>query len=579
MNFFLASLIIFINFNVGQSGITPRLDKEVIEGTFGFIPEVTKGEPTQEYNGYSVDKIRNKIAEYAPVIVTTDTSNFTDTELRVLDLIIDAAKYMDPIFNRQVFRWYDETRENLASDSSELAVAQLELYNMMRGPWDRQNHHESFAVDIERPSGGGFYPADITQEKWEKYVQEHPEERDHLEDLVTIVVDDGSGDLKWQNYSTFFQPYLHPAHNHMLAAAILTENQSLKTFLKSRANAFITNDYFQSDKDWMDLDSKIEVTIGPYETYEDKFLGLKASYEAFVTITDPVESEKLTKFKSYLPDMEANLPIEDDMKTNRGAESPIRVVDLVFAAGDARKSVQTLAFNLPNDERVRKEKGAKKVMLKNQIANKFTQILTPIANTLMNEEQMEYLDGDAFFNNVLFHELSHSLGPAFVNNDEAQGPISKALGASYSSIEEAKADVMGVYNILFMIEKGEFPESLRKKSLFTYVSGLFRSIRFGVAESHGRGAAFQLNTYLGENSVIFNSETGKYEVDMEKIESSISNLVRKICTIQHNGDKEVVDSELATLGVLDEVTAANLKKLEEIPVDIRPCYPLAGEQC
>ena len=283
--------------------------------------------------------------------------------------------------------------------------------------------------------------------------------------------------MTWQNYSTFFQPYLHPAHNHMMAAAGLTENPTLKTFLTSRAEAFISNDYYQSDKDWMDLDSKIEVTIGPYETYEDGFLGLKASYEAFVTITGPVESDKLAKFKSYLPALEQNLPIEDSMKTNRGSESPIRVVDLVFASGDARKSVQTLAFNLPNDERVRKEKGAKKVMLKNQIKNKFDKILSPIANTLMDPEQMDHLDGEAFFNNVLFHELSHSLGPAFVNNDESQGTISKALGASYSSVEEAKADVMGVYNILFMIEREEFPQSLRQKTLFTYVSGLFRSVR------------------------------------------------------------------------------------------------------
>ena len=280
----------------------------------------------------------------------------------------------------------------------------------------------------------------------------------------------------------------------MLAASLLTTNPTLKTFLKSRAKAFISNDYYQSDKDWMDLDSKIEVTIGPYETYEDGFLGLKASYEAFVTITDPVQSADLIKFKSYLPDMEKNLPIPPEMRTDRGSESPIRVVDLVFASGDARKSVQTLAFNLPNDERVRKEKGAKKVMLKNQIANKFAKILTPIAEELMNEEQLVHLSGEAFFNNVLFHELSHSLGPAFVENDESKvylnndricgnklilkGTISKALGSSYSSLEEAKADVMGVYNILYMIQRGELSEDLREKSLVTYVAGLFRSIRF-----------------------------------------------------------------------------------------------------
>jgi len=547
---------------------------------FGGIPRSSDLGETQIYNNYSLDALGVKISEYAPVTVTSNIEDFTDNEKKVLDLIIEAAKYMDPIFNRQVYRWYNRVRENLESDSSELAKAQLDLFNMMRGPWDRQNHHKAFAVEFERPEGAGFYPEKVTHEAWEQFIEQHPEEKTQLESLVTMVVDDfADGNYRAENYSTFFQEYLHPAHNHMLAASVLTTNPSLETFLKSRAQAFISNDYYQSDKDWMDLDSKIEVTIGPYETYEDGFLGLKASYEAFVTITDPAQSADLVKFKSYLPDMEQNLPIPEEMRTDRGAESPIRVVDLVFASGDARKSVQTLAFNLPNDERVRKEKGAKKVMLKNQIANKFEKILTPIAKELMNEEQLVHLSGEAFFNNVLFHELSHSLGPAFVENDESKGPISKALGSSYSGLEEGKADVMGVYNILYMIERGELSEDLREKSLVTYVAGLFRSIRFGVAESHGRGAALQLNTYLEDGAVSYNSSSGKYEVDLDTLETSITNLVRKICTLQHNGDKKAVDAELERLGVLGDLTSASLARLEGIPVDIRPCYPLAGETC
>ena len=227
-------------------------------------------------------------------------------------------------------------------------------------------------------------------------------------------------ELRAEKYSTFFQEYLHPASMKMLAAALLTDNETLRTFLRSRAAALLSDDYYQSDKDWVDLDSKIEITFGPYETYEDRLLGLKASFESFVTVTDPEESGKLSKYKSMLPEMEENLPTPAEMKVRRGGESPVRVVDLVFSAGDARKSVQTLAFNLPNDERVRKEKGAKKVLLKNNIVNKFNKILTPIAETLMSSKQMSYLDGESFFNNVLFHELSHSLGPAYVNNDESQ---------------------------------------------------------------------------------------------------------------------------------------------------------------
>jgi len=329
----------------------------------------------------------------------------------------------------------------------------------------------------------------------------------------------------------------------------------------------------------MDLNSKIEITIGPYETYQDKLKALKASFEAFVTITDPVESRKLSKYKSYLSEMEQNLPIPNEMKTDRGSESPIRVADLVYTSGDARKSTQTMAFNLPNDERVRKEKGAKKVLLKNVITLKFEKILRPLANKLMKQNQLQFLDGEAFFNNVLFHELSHSLGPAFVGNKEENGEVRKALGASYSGLEEAKADVMGVYNILFMIQKGELPEDFKNKALFTYIAGLFRSIRFGVVKAHGKGAALQLNIYLKEGSVAFLPDSEIYQVNFRKLEKSIKNLVKNICTWQHNGDKKVVDDIFEEFVKLDENTLASLEKLNDVPVDLRPCYPLAGEKC
>jgi len=553
-------------------------DLEISDHTFGFVPQIVQGKQSKVYGDYTLDVLRRKIAEFAPVTVTTDVTGLTETEKKVLDLLIKAAEYMNPIFNRQMFRWYNETREKLKQDGSELAKAQLEFFDIMRGPWDRQEEEKPFAVEYERPLGAGSYPINITKEGFETYVANHPEEKDNLENLVTIVLQKGDK-MVANNYSYFFQDYLRPAHNHMIAAATLTENQSLKTFLRSRAEAFLSNDYFQSDKDWMDLDSRIEITIGPYETYQDKLMALKASFEAFVTVTDPVESEKLSKYKSLLPEMEQNLPIPDDMKSERGSESPIRVVDLVYSSGEARKAVQTLAFNLPNDERVREEKGAKKVMLRNNIINKFNKILTPIANKLMKEKQMSFLDQDAFFNNVLFHELSHSLGPAFVGNKKENGEIRAALGASYSGLEEGKADVMGIYNIMFMIQKGELPEDFKNKVLFTYVAGLFRKIRFGVVEAHGKGGAMQLNTYLKEGSVVFLPESGTYQVNFKKLEESIKNLVKNICTWQHNGDKQVVDDMFEEFAKLDENTLASLEKLADIPVDIRPCYPLAGEEC
>ncbi|MEO1339245.1 MAG: hypothetical protein AAFV29_26630, partial [Myxococcota bacterium] len=263
----------------------------------------------------------------------------------------------------------------------------------------------------------------------------------------------------------------------------------------------------------------------------------------------------------------------DEVKTKRGAESPIRVVDVVYTSGDARKSVQTIAFNLPNDERVRKEKGAKKVMLRNIIRTKFDRILRPIAERILASSQMKYLSADAFFNETLFHELSHSLGPAFVKN-EGKVEVRRALGADYSSLEEGKADVMGAYNVLFMIKQGEFPRAFREQLLVSYFVGLFRSVRFGVTEAHGRGAAFQINRFIEEGAARVNEE-GKFVIEPDKLEASITALTKDLCMLQHNGDKAAAQAFLSKYGVMSAPMRSALAKLENIPVDIRPQYPLA----
>jgi len=524
--------------------------------------------------------LRQKVAQFPPVTITTDTSSLSPSEAQVLYRLVEAAKLMDPIFNRQAYHNYKELREQLALDTSELGQATLKYFDIMRGPWDRQDHNSPFAVSFPKPLGAGFYPPGLTLEQWKTYIEEHPQEEEALANLVTMV-QGGPDQLIPVPYSQAFQQELSSANSLMLQAANLTDDETLRRFLQSRADAFLSDDYYQSDKDWMDLDSKIEITIGPYEVYEDKLKAQKASFEAFLTVTDPVESEKLSLYKSLLPQMEQNLPIEDSMKSTRGAESPIRVVDLVFSSGEARKSVQTIAFNLPNDERVRKEKGAKKVMLKNVISAKFEGIMTPIAQTLMKKKQLEQdlLSATAFFNNVLFHELSHSLGPAFVHNNESEGEVRAALGASYSGLEEAKADVMGVYNILYMVQLGHMPKHLENKSLFTYISGLFRSIRFGVSEAHGAGAALQLNRYLEEGAVTYLEAEQAYQVNFAKLRDSVTALVRDICTWQHNGSKAVVDSVMEKYTQLSPLVKDSLARLNSVPVDIQPCYPLAGETC
>ena len=540
-------------------------------------------EPTNDPSAGAVDpevevaaKISAKVQQFAPAELQADISGLPEPEQQALQKLIAAAREMDPIFDRQSWAGTPALRERLRRDGGPLGVARLEYFELMRGPWDRQDHFEPFAIDKPHPPGAGFYPEDMPADEFKKWLADNPKDRAAFESLTTMIVRDSIG-LRAVPYREAFKEWLEPSAQLLREAAALTKNASLKKFLESRAKAFTTDDYYQSDKDWMDLDSPVEITIGPYETYEDELLGLKATFEAFVTVSDPRASADLARFKNYLPDMEQHLPIPDELKTKRGSESPIRVVDLVFTSGDARKSVQTIAFNLPNDERVRAEKGAKKVLLRNLIATKFNVIMRPIGEQVMVGEQIRHLDDQAFFQEVLFHELSHSLGPAFTRVDGKDVDVRIALEGSYSALEEAKADVMGAYNVLYMIERGEFPKDMREKLLISYFAGLFRSVRFGVAEAHGKGAALQINRLVESGAATVDATTGKFKVDLDKIEGAIAVLVHDICQIQHAGDKAAADTMLARYGVVSPAMQRALDGLGAIPVDIRPFYPLAGE--
>ena len=353
----------------------------------------------------------------------------------------------------------------------------------MYGPWDRLAHRETFVGDHPHPPGAGFYPEDMTKQEWDAYLEAHPDEKEALMSWYTVVRRDGDK-LVALPYSQVYRPELGGAATTLKEAADLTENESLRDFLTKRADSFLSDDYYESEIAWMDLDSRIEVTIGPYEVYEDELIAQKTAFEAFVTVSDPEASSALDKFKSLLPAMEMNLPIPDELKTERGAESPIAVVDLVYAGGDTRAGVQTIAYNLPNDERIRKSKGSKKVMLRNVMKAKFESILVPVAGEVMNASQVDLLSAEAFFQETVFHELSHGLGPAYVTGTRKE--VREAIQEHYSALEEAKADVIGAYNILYMVDRKEFPPEFRDDFLVTYFAGLFRSVRFGTGEAHGQ---------------------------------------------------------------------------------------------
>jgi hypothetical protein len=327
---------------------------------------------------------------------------------------------------------------------------------------------------------------------------------------------------------------------------------------------------------WMDLkDHLIEIVIGPYEVYEDELFNYKASFECFITIRDPEESKKLAKFGSYLVDIEKNLPIPDNYKNfERGSESPIVVAQEVFTAGDTKAGVQTIAFNLPNDERVRKAKGSKKVMLKNVNQAKFDQILKPIATQVLDEEQLPDVTFGAFFNHVLMHEMSHGVGPGFIKVNGRDTEVKIELKETYSSIEECKADVLGMYNLVFMIEKGEYTKSFENQMWATYLAGVFRSVRFGISEAHGAGTAIIYNYLLEKGGYEYDEANKRVKVNYDKVYGALEQLATELLTLQAEGDYTAAKKLIQTYAVESPSMKALKAKLNEVPVDIKPVYQM-----
>ncbi len=380
----------------------------------------------------------------------------------------------------------------------------------------------------------------------------------------------------------------HGARPELLAKAaqLLTEaagmidNESLANFLRLRAKGFLSDDYYESDVAWMDVkDNVIDLTIGPYEVYEDNLFNYKASFEAFLCVRDPEETKKLDGLKGYIGKMEQNLPIEDQYKnTSRGTESPISVVDEIYSGGDTKAGVQTIAFNLPNDERVRQAKGSKKVMLRNICKAKFEKILMPIAQQVIAPDLLPYVTFDTYFNEILLHEFSHGLGPGAIKlPDGTETTVNKALRELYSGTEEAKADIVGEYNFYYLVSEGFFPEALAKETAVTYLAGFFRSVRFGVGEAHGKAVMAIFNYLKEKGAYIRDPATGFWSVDFTKIQDAVKSLSREILLLEARGDYEGTKAFMAKYGEMDPDVKAQLDSLEGIPVDIEPRFVLESE--
>lgn len=519
-----------------------------------------------------VPDIEKRVAQFARLPLAADISALKAEDRQVLDKLIQAAELMDPIFLRQVWTGNPALAKELEALQGKDAEAAREYFRINFGPWDRLAERAPFLGTRPHPPGAGYYPEDMTKEEFEAWIEKHPADRERFTSTVTVIRRNGKEDLVAVPYSQEYKELLEPAAKLLREAAALTSNASLKRFLELRAAAFLSDDYYESDVAWMDLDAPVEVTIGPYETYEDELFGYKAAFEAFVTVNLPKESEALARYKEQLPWLERNLPIPDEHKNmNRGTESPIRVVDTVFTAGDTRAGVQTIAFNLPNDERVREAKGSKKVLLRNTMRAKYDTILMPIAERVLDPAQVKDVSFDAYFDEVLHHELSHGLGPGTITKNGKKTEARLELKEHYATLEEAKADVMGVYNILALIERGEMPATLRRTLEPTYVAGLFRSARFGLDEAHGQGVVAQF-TYLLEKGALAVDANGRVRVVSEKFPGALRDLLHDMLMLQAAGDYEGTKRFLDTYGKPPQAMRDGIARLQDVPVDIRPVY-------
>lgn len=558
--------------------------KKILAASFIFLLILGCTEnQKQQKESEEVTMLKEKIAKFVPVEIQYDENLLTDREKVVLEKLYRASKIIDELFLEQVYSKNNQIKSDLlsnVSNKSELIEKpelklELELFNIMFGPFDRLEDNIPFIGKDKKPLGANFYPEDMTKEEFENWIKQNPADEKSFTNEFAIIRRE-SGKLVAIPYSEYFKDKLTQASNLLKEAAEYSDNPSLKKYLFSRADAFLSNDYYQSDMDWMDLkDHNIEVVIGPYEVYEDEMFNYKASFESFVTIKDPVETKKLEVFAKYLNDIEKNLPLDDKHKNfTRGSESPIVVANEVFTAGDTKAGVQTLAFNLPNDERVRQAKGSKKVMLKNVHEAKFEKLLKPIAELVLEPEQLKYVTFNAFFNHTLMHEMSHGVGPGFIKVNGKDTEVKKELKETYSTIEECKADILGMYNNMFMIEKGVYSKESENEIMVTFLAGAFRSMRFGIGEAHGGGNAIIYNYLLEKGGYVFDESTQKVKVDFNKIHTALKELCSIILTIQAEGNYQGAKDLIAKYAVNSKSIESLRKKLEKLPVDIKPVFEI-----
>lgn len=518
-------------------------------------------------------------ARFAPVDFKVDVSALPQNERAALVKMIEAAKVMDALFLRQVSAQNEQRLLDLLRDESPLGRARLHYFLLNKGPWSRIDGQKPFLPGVgEKPGQGNFYPAGATRAEMDAWMNGLPkEQKEAATGFFTTIRRGPNGQLMAVPYSLEYQGELGQVAALLNEAAALTAQPTLKSFLEKRAKAFVSNDYFDSDMAWMDLDASLEPTIGPYEVYEDEWFNFKAGFEAFITVRDDAFSTKLGRFSAHLQELEDHLPIDPKFRRAKlGGASPIRVVNVVFSSGDGNRGVQTIAYNLPNDERVVEAKGSKRIMLKNSNEAKFATILAPMAQIALPKADAAEVSFDAFFTHTLMHELMHGLGPQTITVDGRATTVRQELKELNGTLEEAKADISGLWALQQLMDKGVIDKRGERGMYVTFLASSFRTLRFGLNESHAKGMALQVN-YLLDHGAVHIGEDGRFSLDLAKTRKAVTGLTHDIMTLQARGDYAGVKALLDRMVVIRPEVQRVLDQLEGVPIDIAPRFVTADE--
>ena len=524
-------------------------------------------------------------ARFAPTPIRVDTSKLSSGDAQALIKLIEAGRVIDQIFLKQYWSGNPALYARLQKDLTPLGRARLHYFWTNKSPWSVLDGFKAFlpGVPPEKPKGANFYPEDMTKAEFETWMASLPvEDQAAAKGFFTVIRWKPASDAKQREltavpYSEEYKDDLARAANLLREAASLTDNDSLKKFLNLRAAAFLSNDYYESDMAWMDLDAPLDITIGPYETYDDELFGYKASFEAFINLRDEPETKRVSAFAAHLQEIEDNLPVEPKYRNPKlGAAAPVRVVDEILSAGDGNRGIATAAYNLPNDDRVVQQKGSKRVMMKNVQEAKFRNVLLPIARRMLSKSAMVDVNFDSFFTHIVCHELMHGLGPHQITVDGRDTNPRLELKELFSAIEEAKADVTGLFALQYMMDHGQrmglagviaFDEAAQRQLYTTYLASMFRSLRFGSGDAHGKGMAIQFN-YLMDKGAFAEQADGTFALDIDKFKQGVRDLDHDLLTLEAEGDYAAANKMIEELAVVRPALKKAFARLDGIPTDI-----------